>query len=74
MDYPEWFFAWMSDTPYITMICGWSKKDVIQTVERENEKTWKQIYNRGGRIVKVKISICNKQKKLKNGKLSKTII
>ena len=61
MSHPEWFFAWKSGTPYITMICGWNKKAVIRVVEKENGKTWKQIYAAGGRIVKVKISICKKK-------------
>lgn len=58
MDYPEWFFMWKSGSPYITTICGRSKKEVIQETEKQFFQTWKQIYSRGGRIVKVKISVC----------------
>ena len=69
MDYPEWFFMWKPGSPYITTICGWNKEAVVLTVERENGKTWKQIYAAGGRIVKVKISVCkNKPKESKSGK------
>lgn len=71
MDYPEWFFAWKTGIPFITKICGWSKREAIQEAEESNSQVWKQIYSRGGRIVKVKISICkNKTSKRKptNGK------
>lgn len=57
MEYPQWFFMWTSGKPYITMICGWTKKDVMKQVERENGQSWRKIYERGGRIVKVEMSI-----------------
>lgn len=36
MDYPEWFFMWSNGTPYITSVCGWTKKEVIRRVEEMN--------------------------------------
>lgn len=37
LDYPEWFFMWETDRPYITMICAWNKRGVIQKAEKELE-------------------------------------
>lgn len=57
-DHPEWFFKWTSpkNSPYITSICAWTKKDLISRAEKENGKPWKEIYKMGGRAVRVKIT------------------
>ena len=61
LDYPRWFFMWETGRPYITMICAWNKKAVIQKAEKELDRTWKQIYASGGRIIQVKIIISKKR-------------
>lgn len=60
-DHPKWFFMWATGTPYITMICAWNKEAVIQKAEKEFERTWKQIYACGGRVIQVKIIISEKR-------------
>lgn len=67
MEHPEWFFMWSTGRPYITMICGWSKKDCINEVRKAHGQTWKEIYARGGRVVRVKIEICKSPKSAKSG-------
>lgn len=57
MDYPEWFFMWSNGTPYITNVCGWTKMEVIRRVEEMNSKKWKEIYARGGRVVRVRLEV-----------------
>lgn len=57
MEHPEWFFMWVTGKPYVTMICGWTKKDVIREVEKMNGGTWKETYARGGRVVRVKLQV-----------------
>ncbi len=56
MDAPEWFFMWNTGRPYITAICGWTKRDVIAQAERENHEPWKKIYGRGGRVIRCKVT------------------
>lgn len=58
MKYPRWFFMWVSGSPYITKICGFTRSEVIQAVEKMNGGTWKQTYAMGGRLVRVKLQIC----------------
>lgn len=57
MEHPQWFFMWVTGKPYVTTICGWTKKDVIREVEK-NGGTWKETYARGGRVVRVRLQVC----------------
>ena len=58
MEHPEWFFAQTKGDLFITMLCDWTKHDLIHKCERDLSLSWKQIYRRGGRAVRVKMSIC----------------
>lgn len=59
MDHPTYFFVWTKPKgqEYITRVCGWNKKSVMREAERNNDMAWKKIYRRGGRIVKVKMTL-----------------
>jgi hypothetical protein len=57
MEHPEWFFMWATEKPYVTTICGWTKSDVISESEKNLGMTWRQIYARGGRVVRVKLEV-----------------
>lgn len=52
LEAPEWFFMWTSGYPYITAICGWTRRAVIEEATRSNGESWKKIYQRGGRAVR----------------------
>lgn len=52
---PAWFFGWISGKPYITTICGWTRKQVMQEVERSHGESWNRVYKRGGRIIKCSV-------------------
>jgi hypothetical protein len=56
MDAPEWFFAWVKGSPYITQICSWSRRGLIQSVERETGRKWKNIYQSGGRAMRCTVT------------------
>lgn len=69
MDHPEYFFMWKTGAPHIATVCGWSRQEVVNKIRSTSQQTWKQIYARGGRIIKVKISISrDKKKEFKNEK------
>lgn len=55
---PEWFFAWAAprNKQYITSICAWTKKDLIELVVRENGSHWTIIHGKGGRAVKCQVT------------------
>ncbi len=65
LDHPTWFFCWSKGTPYVTNISSWTKDDMIQEAEKEFGMTWKQIYKRGGRAVRVKMTIVKGEAKKK---------
>ena len=52
LDAPEWFFMWTGTNAYVTTICGWTRAQVMNEVEKANSCTWKLIYGRGGRIIR----------------------
>jgi len=52
MEHPTWFFAWTSERPYITSMCSWTRKQLIDDVERSFGRDWKRIYRQGGRALK----------------------
>jgi hypothetical protein len=62
LDHPNWFLYWSyGDHPYVTRICGWSRKEMISAAEQSQHQTWKQIYARGGRAVRMKMTIAGKR-------------
>ncbi len=57
-EHPEWFFVWTCEQPYTTTICGWTREAVkVAAVENNGDKNWKQTYRRGGRVVRVRLSL-----------------
>ena len=60
LDHPQWFFAWVIGKPYVTRICGWNRRAVMMEAVRDQcVKDWKTLYGKGGRIVKVRMSLQN---------------
>ena len=57
IEHPEWFFMWSNGIPYITMICGWTRRDVINEVGQQFSEPWKKTYRRGGRVVRCIVEI-----------------
>jgi hypothetical protein len=60
-DYPNWFFMWGKKTgtrsdEYLTSVCGWTRKDLIYQIEKQIG-VWSEVKKRGGKCVKVKISL-----------------
>ena len=62
LDYPPWFFMWVSGEPYITSACGWHREDVRREIVGSygGKLTWKEIYAMGGRIVRCKVTVKKK--------------
>lgn len=60
LEHPEWFFYWSNGDPYITSICEWTRKDLIEKTECILGVTWKKIYQLGGRAVRVKMVLQGK--------------
>jgi hypothetical protein len=56
IEYPEWFFMW-TGTSYITSICGWTKKQVVDDAVAACGESWKKIYAKGGRVIRVKMTL-----------------
>jgi len=52
LDAPEWFFMWTGPSGYVTSICGWNKASVMAKAERTDGGKWRNIYRRGGRVVR----------------------
>ena len=46
---------WLRDKPYITSIFNWSRRAVIDDVEKMMGCKWRKTYRQGGRIVKVNV-------------------
>ena len=62
IDAPEWFFMWSTGSPpYITAICGWTRKRAIMDAEAATGVLWKTIYGRGGRVVRCRVTPINVQ-------------
>jgi hypothetical protein len=57
LESPEWFFMWAKGTPYITSVCGWTKRQVIAQIESDMQERWKTIYGRGGRVKQCTVSL-----------------
>lgn len=55
IEHPTWFFVWTTGKPYITSICGWTRKEVIQSVTRDTGRPWRSIYRQGGRVIRCKV-------------------
>ncbi len=65
LDHPTWFLYWSFKPAYMTMICGWTRRSMVRNAEKSQNMTWKQIYRRGGRAVRVKMSIVKGEAKKK---------
>lgn len=55
-DKPQWFFAWVTGTPYITTECGWTRRQVISEINRGTGQSWKKTYRMGGRVIRCNIT------------------
>ena len=53
--HPQWFFMWTGTNYIITTICSYHRNRAIVEAERFFSDTWRNLYSRGGRIIKVKI-------------------
>ena len=61
-EHPTWFFAWTTGKPYITAVCGWTRKQVIQEVTCCGKAPWKKFYREGGRVIRCKVMPLNKSR------------
>ena len=50
-----WAFAWKGCSPYISTIIRRSRRGVIADCEKAVGLSWKKIYGRGGRAIKVTV-------------------